>query len=82
MHLCGERGEGEGGGQSSYSLGNTPLKINMAGNRRCGTFWELAKDMEPKKYWNYFDVTQWFDFWYKHNQFYKGDPHQPQDSSF
>ena len=38
--------------------------------------------MEPKKYWNYFDVTQWFDFWYKHNQFYKGDPLQPQDSSF
>lgn len=54
----------------------------MAGNRRCGTFWEITKEMEPKKYWNYFDVTQWFDFWYKHNQFYKGDPHQPQDSSF
>lgn len=58
MHLCGELGWGGGGGQSSYSLGNTPYKIKMAGNRCCGTFWELAKDMEPKKDWNYFDVTQ------------------------
>ena len=52
------RGEGEEWGSSSYSLGNTPYKIKMAGNRCCGAFWELAKNMEPKKDWNYFDVTQ------------------------
>ena len=47
--MWGPGGGGGRGGQSSYSLGNTPYEIKMAGNRCCGTFWELAKDMEPKK---------------------------------
>lgn len=74
------------GGQSSYP-GAFPRecspfkKKKIASNRCCGTFLELAKDMETKKILELFDVTQWFDFWYKHNQFYKGDLHQLQDSS-
>lgn len=49
------RGEGEEGGSSSYSPGNTPYKIKM-GVIVAGVLLGTCK--EPKKDWNYFDVTQ------------------------